>query len=167
MRAPEVSRASLEAACGTIAATCACTTVRVASRAITRLYDITMAPSGLRVTQFVVLIAAFRGSGMTLTRLAEALGMDRSTLPRNLRPLVRRRLVEVGPGPDRRERTIRVTKAGKRQLARTIPYWKQAQRWVLNAVGQEKWGSLGDDLLDLARSVSATRGKRNARNRRR
>jgi len=162
MHAPKASRASLEAACGTIATTCACTTVRLASRAITHLYDTALAPSGLRVTQFIVLVGAFRGSGMTLNRLAKALGMDRSTLPRNLRPLIRRRLVEVVPGPDRRQRTIRVTKAGERQLARTIPYWKRAQERVVNTVGLKKWGSLGDDLRNLARGVSATRGGKGA-----
>lgn len=162
MHGPKVSRTSLDEASGTIAATCAVTTVRLASRAITQLYDMTLAPSGLRSTQFVVLAGAFRGSGMTLTRLAKALGIDRSTLPRSLRPLIRRRLIEVVSGSDRRQRTIRVTKAGERQLARTIPYWKRAQERVLTTVGVEKWGALGEDLRNLATTISTAGARRGA-----
>ena len=146
-------RASLEAACAAIAATCACTTVRLASRAITQLYDSALAPSGLRVTQFVVLVGVLRGAGMTLNRLAKTLGMERSTLPRNLRPLIRRRLVEVMSGPDKRAKVIRLTKAGERQVARMIPHWERAQARVLRDIGIRKWRSLGADLRLLAKSV--------------
>ncbi len=147
---------SLEAACATIVTTCVSATVRRASRALTRFYDSVLAPSGLRSTQFIVLVAIYRGAGVTLNGLATAIGMDRSTLPRNLRPLVRRGWVKVTPAPDRRRRTLLLTKAGERQLARTIPHWKQAQQRILKLVGGTKWDALGGDLLSLAQSVRTT-----------
>src|SRR5262249_6501788 len=59
-----------------MAATCACLNVRRAARAITQLYDEALAPSGVRITQFRLLIAiAVSGSAM-LTDLARAVGMD-------------------------------------------------------------------------------------------
>jgi DNA-binding MarR family transcriptional regulator len=150
------SRASLETACAAVDATCVCTTVRRASRAITRFYDSVVAPSGLRVTQFIVLVAIFRGEGATLGGLANAIGMDRSTLPRNLRPLVGRGWVKMLSAADRRRRTLELTKTGERQLARTIPHWTRAQQRILKFVGGAKWDSLGIDLLALAQSVRST-----------
>jgi DNA-binding MarR family transcriptional regulator len=78
------TRVELEQACRTIEATCACSTVRLASRALTSFYDTVLAPSGLRSTQFIVLVGIFRGFGTTLTGLGRTLGMDRTTLSRNL-----------------------------------------------------------------------------------
>ena len=90
---------------------------------------------------------------VTLNRLAKTLGMERSTLPRNLRPLIRRRLVEVMSGPDKRAKVIRLTKAGERQVARMIPHWERAQARVLRDIGIRKWRSLGADLRLLAKNV--------------
>ncbi len=143
-------------ACSTIAATCVGTSVRRASRALTRFYDSELAPSGLRSTQFAVLVAVFRGAGAPLNSVANAIGMDRSTLPRNLRPLVRRGWVMLLPATDRRRRTLKITKAGERQLVRTIPYWRQAQQRILKALGRGKWESLAEDLARLITSVRTT-----------
>jgi DNA-binding MarR family transcriptional regulator len=90
---------------------------------------------------------------MTLNQLAKTLGMERSTLPRNLRPLIRRHLVEVMRGPDKRAKVIRLTKAGEKQVARMIPHWERAQARVLKELGIGKWRSLGADLRLLARNV--------------
>jgi|SRR6516162_2061322 len=147
------SRVSLEAACATIDATCICTRVRQVSRVVTRFFDSSLAASGLRVTQFTVLVAICRSRGATFSGLANAIGMDRSTLPRNVQPLVRRGWITVQPAPDRRRRTLQLTKAGEKQLARTIPHWDRAQRRILRVVGRTKWDSLSADLLGLAESA--------------
>lgn len=148
-----MTREELEQACRTIAATCACSTVRLASRAITGLYDAVLAPRALRVTQFIVLVRVFRGFGTTMTTLGKVLGMDRTSLSRNLRPLQRRRLITTVAGSDRRKRALRTTARGERLLARMIPFWQRAQQQVLTVVGAEKWEVLGGDLRGLARSV--------------
>ena len=120
---------------------------------MTRYYDSLLTASGLRVTQFIVLVGVVRGLGTTLTKLSKALGMDRSSLSRNLRPLLRDGLVEVIPATDRRRRALHVTKVGERQLARSIPAWRQAQEHVLATVGGEKWQALGFELQSLAKAV--------------
>ena len=148
----EALRAKLEQACSTIAATCACTTVKLAARAITRLYDAVLAPSGLRATQFAVLVGVFRGYGRTLTALGRVLKMDRGSLLRNLRPLLRRRLVTTVQATDRR-RALRTTRRGERLLVRTIPYWQRAQENVVTTVGPDKWPAFGGELRSLAKAL--------------
>src|SRR5262249_47454436 len=136
------TRVELEQACNAISTTCACFTVRLASRAITSFYDAVLAPTGLRATQLIVLVGVFRGFGTTLTTLGKVLGMDRTSLSRNLRPLRRRGLVTTVPGTDRRRRTLQTTKRGERLLARTIPYWQRAQQHVVATVGADKGAPL-------------------------
>jgi DNA-binding MarR family transcriptional regulator len=145
-------RAKLEQACSTVAATCACTTVKLAARAITRFYDAVLAPSGLRATQFAVLVGVFRGFGTSLTSLGRVLNMDRGSLLRNLRPLLRRRLVTTVQATDRR-RALRTTRRGERLLARTIPYWQGAQEHVVTTVGPDKWPAFGGKLRDLVKAL--------------
>ena len=145
-------RAKLEQACSTVAATCACTTVKLAARAITRFYDAVLAPSGLRATQFAVLVGVFRGFGTSLTSLGRVLNMDRGSLLRNLQPLLRERLVTTVQATDRR-RALRTTRRGERLLARTIPYWQGAQEHVVTTVGPDKWPAFGGKLRDLVKAL--------------
>jgi DNA-binding MarR family transcriptional regulator len=112
-----------------------------------------LAPSGLRSTQFIVLVGVFRGFGATMTGLGKALGMDRSSLSRNLLPLLRRRLISIVPATARRRRALQAMRRGERVLARTIPYWRTAQQQVLEVVGADKWETLGGDLRGLATAI--------------
>ena len=66
---------------------CACHKVRTAARAITRAYDDALRPVGLRATQLTVLVATASDESVSITALAKLMGMDRTTLTRNLRPL--------------------------------------------------------------------------------
>lgn len=144
-----MTREELEQACRTIAATCPCSTVRLASRAITGLYDRVLAPWGLHCGR-----RGLSRFGTTMTTLGKVLGIDRTLLSRNLRPL-QQRLITTVPGSDRCKQALRTTAPGERLLARTIPNWQRAQQQVLTVVGSEKWEALGGDLRGLARSVRA------------
>jgi DNA-binding MarR family transcriptional regulator len=128
-----------------IASQCACFSVRKAARAVTQLYDKTLEPSGLRVTQFTLLVALSL-SEQTLSQVAERLVMDRTTLTRNLAPLERDGLVKRERGPDRRERSLRLTSAGRRALEQTLPFWRRAQARVVTAIGQDAWHGLRGGL---------------------
>src|ERR687885_698919 len=91
---------------------CACFNTRKASRALTQLYDEMLRPSGLRSTQFTLLMV-LRGRGPTsINGLAEATVTDRTTLSRNLAILEERGLVRVQPGEDARVRVVELTEAG-------------------------------------------------------
>lgn len=121
---------------------CACANVRKAARAVTRLYDEELRPSGLRITQFGILGATLAHEPVTVTRLAEETVTDRTTLTRNLRLLEDHGYISVCEGSDRREREVSLTPAGREALRNAYPYWKQAQERVVRELGQEQWESL-------------------------
>src|SRR5918911_5376700 len=126
---------------------CACFNTRKASRALTQLYDDVLRPSGLRITQFTLLMV-LRGYGaMSINRLAEAMVTDRTTLTRNLAILQERGLVRVQPGSDARVRMVELTEAGDEVAISAYPLWQKAQALVAKRMGQ---GRLGQLLADLS-----------------
>jgi DNA-binding MarR family transcriptional regulator len=106
---------------------CHCFAARRAARAITQTYDQHLRPSGLRATQFTLLAFLIAAGPASMNRVADYLGADRTTLTRNLRPLLRSGYVAIEPGKDRRVRTITVTAEGRRAAERAFPMWRRAQ----------------------------------------
>ena len=92
---------------------CVCHRTRMAARTVTRLYDDTLRSVGLRATQLAVLVAVGGDEVVSITALAKFMGMDRSTLTRNLTPLEREGLIRVGLEGWRRSRTVEITKKGR------------------------------------------------------
>jgi DNA-binding MarR family transcriptional regulator len=114
---------------------CACLALRRAARAVTQMYDRALRSYRLRVTQLPILVAAARHRAVPLALLAEELGMDRTTLLRNVRPLARRGLVKIGTEAKSRRTVIRSTAAGRALVARVYPAWRKAQQELLRAAG--------------------------------
>ncbi|BBA33072.1 transcriptional regulator, MarR family [Methylocaldum marinum] len=125
---------------------CACFNLRKASRAVTQLYDDTLRPAGIRVTQFSLLVAASLAGPTTVSRLAEIAVMDRTTLTRNLEILEKLDLIEIAPGKDRRTRVVDITGKGQEALSKALPLWKEAQSRVVNALGESRWRTLQEHL---------------------
>ena len=123
---------------------CTCAKLRRLSRRVTAVYDRELAGAGLRVTQYSMLGVIQREAGqggMPLTALAERLDMDRTTLSRNLKPLIAQGWAElVSSDTDARVRLARVTAAGAATWQAARPHWKRAQLEVNR--------TLGDDTVD-------------------
>lgn len=100
---------------------CACFAVRRAARAITQHYDRHLRPAGLRATQFTVLVALENGGALPLHRVAADLGMERTTLTRNLKPLLARGWVSDEAGADKRVRVVAITAEGVAAAAAALP----------------------------------------------
>jgi DNA-binding MarR family transcriptional regulator len=144
-----------------VARACACANLRKAARALTQLFDEALAPSGLRVTQFTLLVTSRLMGESTINELAERMAMDRTTLSRNLKPLVRSGLLEVRPGEDGRRRLVRLTPAGEEALEEAYSLWHGAQRETVSTLGEERHEAL---LGDVSRMVSLTaKGPRESR----
>lgn len=132
---------------------CGCFNLRRAARAVTRLYDSVLEPGGLRSTGFVSL-AFIRAEGtISLPSLARALGVDRSTLTRNLRPLERQGLVRVSRAVNARMSSARVTAKGEQVLTRCVPMWKAAQARFEACVGAQRWAGVLAGLDTIARAA--------------
>ncbi len=126
-----------------VASPCTCSMLRRTARRVTRLYDTALRPVGLCLSQYVVLANVAREGGLSISELAERLGMDRTTLTRNLRPLVRSGWVLIATGSDRRQRSVGLTQAGRRLYAVAHPLWE--------ATEQRLRSTLGDDAATLRR----------------
>jgi DNA-binding MarR family transcriptional regulator len=130
---------------------CVCSTLRRATRAVARLYDQGLEPSGLRTTQFSILARLDAEGPFALGRLAARLGMDRRTLAHEIGPLVRAGLVDDAPGDDRRRRMLSLSPTGAARLEVARPAWKAIQRTLRAELG----GDRTDGLLDELRAVAA------------
>ena len=134
-----------------VARACACANLRKAARAVTQLFDAVLAPSGLKATQFTLLVTSRLSGEATINGLAERMAMDRTTLSRNLKPLVRDGLLEVSPGGDGRTRLVRISLEGEQALDKAYPMWKMAQEEVVGSLGEERYEAL---LGDVVRTVA-------------
>jgi DNA-binding MarR family transcriptional regulator len=134
--------------------TCACHKIRMASRAVTRAYDDALRPVALRATQVSLLAAVALDGAMSITALAEAIGMDRSTLTRNLAPLEADGLLRVGGEGWRRSRTLAITAKGRARLEKAMPLWEAAQRRLRQELGGAQWDAVQGSLEHLIANVS-------------
>jgi DNA-binding MarR family transcriptional regulator len=137
------------ARCQEIGRTCACFQVRKAARAITKLYEEMLRSIGLRATQFSLLMATRVLGPVTVVKLAQVTVMDRTTLTRNLQILAKRKLVQIKPGEDRREREVTLTASGIEVLAKAVPLWEKAQDRVRQGLGEEKMSNLMEGLSEM------------------
>ena len=121
-----------------LAEACTCTHMRKAARVITQFYDTFLQPSGLRMTQFIVLVVVALSEQETVMQMAEKLAMDRSALAHSLKSLQEQGLLTVEPGGDRRTRLVRLTEQGRHALTRTLPSWRQAQEQLITRFGKQQ-----------------------------
>ncbi|WP_341703814.1 MarR family winged helix-turn-helix transcriptional regulator [Ferrovibrio sp.] len=117
---------------------CVCFLLRSAARRASALYSRHLAQIGLGLPQhsLVGMAAAFEkrnGRPASITELARALDLDRTTLTRNLRPMVAAGLVTLEPAG--RAKAVRATREGRQAYRAGIALWRQAQDEMLGALG--------------------------------
>jgi DNA-binding MarR family transcriptional regulator len=139
---------------GEMARTCACFNFRKASRSVTQLFDQVLSPTGLRSTQLVILITGKLLGPSSIARLARELVMDRSTLTRNLKPLLSMGLLRLSKPENGKHKSVELTEEGCLALAKAAPYWERAQTHLVTQFGPEQWGRI---MSDLSAIVDATR----------
>ena len=130
-------------------ASCTAHHLRRTMRAVNHHFDALIRSSGLRPTQFTLVSAVHLEAPITVTHLAALMGMDRTTLTRNLKPLERDGLLRLSPGEDRRTRIVETTAAGEAVLANAIPLWQQAQEPIVAAWGQDRFDRFLGDLAEM------------------
>ena len=130
---------------------CLCNTLRRASRAVSRLYDEELRPSGLRTTQYSLLRLLQRSGEVRQRDLGRLTLLDETTLTRNLRPLVENGWVALRPGADRRERLATLTPEGLAKVAEVLPAWERAQERMRSLLPEGLWSELLTALPEVAR----------------
>lgn len=106
---------------------CHCLEARKRARELTRTYERALRPHGLRATQFSVLAALAQTGPVPTSRLAVILGLERTTLTRVAKTMIRNGWLFVQQGEDERVRILAVTPNGKHVLAESFPSWKRVQ----------------------------------------
>ena len=141
---------------------CTCFKLRRLTRRITAVYDRALSGAGMRVTQYS-LLAHLRGlRSVAMSELAEMLDMDRTTLTRNLRPLIEAGWIEVKPSTeDTRIRLVHITPSGETQLQTARVCWRRAQQEVNSTIGSAGVAALHrmlDHCVPLFRAASGEPG---------
>jgi DNA-binding MarR family transcriptional regulator len=134
---------------------CACYGMRKATRAVTQHYDEILAASGLRITQFSLLAVLRLMGTISISQLAEATVMDRTTLTRNLDVLARERLVRIRPGTDGRVREVSLTRPGRVKLRAAFPLWERAQAQLAQRLGSDRMERMSGDLAAAILAVQS------------
>jgi DNA-binding MarR family transcriptional regulator len=129
---------------------CTCFNVRRISRVMTQFFDAEVRRHGIRPTQTPILGALQAKNGWGMAELSEWLGMERTTLVRNLRPLLRDGLVQAKGGGRGGHVELEITVKGRSALAKTLPAWRTAQDKVVAILGKERWSTILSDLEDVA-----------------
>jgi DNA-binding MarR family transcriptional regulator len=130
---------------------CLCGNMRMASRAVTALYDGYLAPSGLTAAELSVLWCVMSAQPVSMQKISEFLAMEKSTVTRNVAHLKLRHLLKVEAGQDARTKQVSVTRVGRETFVRALPLWKDAQKAAARALGEPRFRSLVAGTLQLAR----------------
>lgn len=129
---------------------CACGNVRMAARAVTRVYDRFFEPLGIGANQVALMWAVMALEPATARRIADATSAEETTVLRNLRVLERDGFIERATSEDRRERRVRLSVKGQKIMVRALPQWEKAQQYLAEVLGQETFDRATGDLLKLA-----------------
>jgi DNA-binding MarR family transcriptional regulator len=131
---------------------CVCSQVRRLARKLSSFYDAILTPEELTITQYSLLANIARSKQLQHSALAEKVGMERTTLTRNLYPLLRAGWLKIVPGLDRRQKWLQLTGAGERKLVRSFPLWEEAQRKFISQFGLKETDQLRG-LIGMAHSA--------------
>src|SRR4051812_16545108 len=125
---------------------CVCFNLRRVARVVTQFFDAEMRRHGIRSTQGSILAALHATGPSNMAELSEILGMERTTLLRNLRPLQRDGLVTVEGGGQGGFVELSLTAKGRKQIEKLAPAWESAQRTAVQVLGEKRWAALLADL---------------------
>jgi len=133
----------------TVALPKGCTNFRLRRlmRQVARLYDAELARSGLKTTQYSLLSHVLHLGPLRPVDLARAMGIDASTLTRNLRPMMAAGWLTQEEGPDARSHLVAITEAGRAKRTEAQRCWRVAQERLNAILGLERVHAL-HALLD-------------------
>jgi DNA-binding MarR family transcriptional regulator len=133
---------------------CVCFNLRWVTRAVTQFYDAEMRRHGIRPTQGTILTALKARNSWNMADLSDWLGLERTTLVRNLRPLQRDGFVEIGGGGRGNRVELTITAKGRKQIEKLTPAWKSAQSAVVKTLGEQRWSAILSDLETAALALN-------------
>jgi DNA-binding MarR family transcriptional regulator len=132
---------------------CASFHLRRTARAVTRMYDAALQETGMRSTQFSILVGIAKHQPVAIGALADVLILDPTTLTRSLRLLEKEGFIAISERSTMRQRFLTMTPKGEWALGRSVAAWRKAHERFLAMVGPEYWDEMRSELEELARVV--------------
>src|SRR6476646_7157997 len=133
---------------------CVCFNLRWVTRAVTQFYDAEMRRHGIRPAQGSILASLQARDSWNMAELSDWLGMERTTLVRNLRPLQRDGFVKTIGGGRGNRVEVMITAKGRKQIEKLTPAWKSAQRAAVKTLGEKRWSAILTDLDTAALALN-------------
>ena len=129
---------------------CVCFNLRWVTRAMTQFFDAELRRHDIRPSQGSVLLALRAKESWSMAELSDFLGMERTTLVRNLRPLQRDGLVKADGSGRGGRLDLTITAKGREKIAAALPAWRSAQRAAVMTLGEQRWSAILADLETAA-----------------
>ena len=126
-------------------ACCVSFNLRKSSQVVSRIYAREMHDSPVRGPIFALMMMIYRRGPASITTLAKDVGLDRTTLTRNLKPLEQRGLIQIEQVSANRKQ-VSLLPDGEEALRSAIESWHRAQTKVVSELGEERWARMRDDL---------------------
>ena len=134
---------------------CTCFRIRSAARRVTQIYSKHLASTGLKISQFSLLGFVTAQGPVSMGRLSDLLATDRTTLTRNLGPLLKDGLIERAQSGDKRRHDLVATPAGRALFKRALPLWAAAEQEVRDAMGAKLTADLHGAIERSMEKLSA------------
>jgi DNA-binding MarR family transcriptional regulator len=138
---------------------CALATTRRTARLLTQLYDSHLSEYGVEAAQFALLMMLDKAPDKGQAAVCRALGMDKTTLSRNLKVLRSRGWVVSEVGEDARQRNLSLTAEGRAVLMRARPAWRRAQESLRAEMSEREWNAMWATMeaVSKASAIAAER----------
>lgn len=133
---------------------CVCFNLRWVTRAVTQFYDAEMRRHGIRPTQGTILSSLMAKASWNMAELSDWLGMERTTLVRNLQPLRRDGLVKATGGGRGGRVEVSLTTKGRKKVEEGMPTWRSTQSAVVKTLGEKRWSAILSDLETAALALN-------------
>lgn len=124
--------------------------VRKANRVLFRRYQEALAPTGISIVQLSMLRALERHGELPLSRLADHLSMDRTSLYRTIEPLMESGAVTVRKADKGKSKIAGLTEEGLSTIEKVMPFWAKAQNGILQEISGSDWEALCTTLNKVA-----------------
>ena len=140
---------------------CALAATRRTARLMTQFYDACLAEAGIEAAQFALLMALDTAKDKGQAALGQMLGMDKTTLSRNLKVLREKGWAESVAGEDARRRSVSLTTEGRARLREAKPAWRRAGERFREGMTEREWAAMWGSLEAMNKAV-AEAGERNS-----
>lgn len=129
--------------------TCLLLNFREVCRELTQIYEEQLKTIGLFSTQYTLLVSLKLQTPEKISTLAKHIGLDRTTLTRNLSLLVKKGWVVYDKSSDSRQKIVKLTKEGEEILRLAFPIWENIQNMFRQTLGNKNFDEIIDNLKHM------------------